>query len=664
MQSPVLDRSIASDSVADDAPPAEDQNSAAHSPPKDKTIDKVWNYFRKRFDDANWFGSTILLSYIYRDYNGVRAARSRLVNGERQPDNIRTFNYASSIGISGVSFISKREGKMPEGNSYRQRVQNTLKHPGQSLPQFEYLVSLPSISLGIYNNVRKGLKAHGISLAPGEARYTAEKVRLYESILMTVATLFSGHGLFKKKYEALPKTESAIEETSEVKGTIRKIWRHDRSLLVGSGLGTAIPVLSAVEAWNKSNKSRKEAFFLLRSTAVGVTAVAAYYFYVFQRIVKSNFEKKTSADTDNESQKQSNSSSKEKPKADPVDKTWNYLKSRFTRDNFFGSLVIPLSMKGGFQALKTAQNHTINGVPSPDTPRILATRIFLAERAWSFFSARGARFPEGINLQQRMGNAIRHPQRSSAQFEYLLLLPSRLLTAFAHTKAGLAAYGIGAPQTYDKEHQRFYQGALQIVWLSFLGYGHFKKRQNPEHKLKNEALTEGSDENSKDEAPSSIQQPNMSMLDVVRKIWKQDRVLALGYMLDAVFPIMNALEGWGNSSRQREDAIQYAKSAASGAAVSAAYSLYTFQRIARSNFSTPVQPPSQPVIPVSHEKPNESKAEVQPVEPQSETAFTQKIDSQKHGSSILQNRPSASFTERLRLMPHSEAPDLAPPYSA
>ena len=623
-----------SGNILPEATDAPDQTPEVEPPAKLPAIDRVWNYFRKRFNEEDWFGSTILLSYIYRDYNNVRAAQARLVNGEKKPDNIRTFNYASSIGINGISFLSQRQGKMPEGNTYLQRLQSTVRHPGQSLPHFEYLLNLPGVSMGVYKNARTGLKAHGIGLAPGETPYAPEKVRLYESILITAAALLSGHGLFRKKRE-MPQSTKEEADISEVKRTIRKIWRYDRTLLAGSALSTSIPLLYAVEGWQKSSKSRKEAFFLLRGTAVGMTAVAAYYFYVFQRIVKSNFGKKT----DNTAQGQEELPAKEQPPKGGIDKTWDYLKSRFTRDNFFGSLVIPLSIQEPLRNLKMAQNRMINGTLRPDTARILSNRIYIAERSWSFFSARGALFPEGKHIWQRVGNVIRHPQRSSTQFEYLLLLPSRLLTAYTHTKAGLEAYGLGRQQQDKKYQGRLYIGAMQALWISFLGYGHFKRRQ-PFPLQADEAAKADSHLNNKNE-PAVSARENMSMLDIIRTIWKQDRILALGYILDMIFPITGAHARWRFAGKNPADATHYAKEAISGATASAAYGLYTFQRIAKSNFYDTGTAQADTL------KFQEETQETDRNEDKATGRFTTKIAEQKKAETVSDDSSSKSFAERL-----------------
>ena len=635
-----------SGNILSEATDAPDQTPGVEPPAKLPAIDRVWNYFRKRFNEEDWFGSTILLSYIYRDYNNIRAARARLVNGEKKPDNIRAFNYASGIGVKSASFLSQRQGKIPEGDTYLQRLNNTLRHPGRSLPQFEYLAELPNVALGVYNNTQKGLKAHGIGLASGETRYAAEKVRLYESILSVASTLLSGHGLFRKKRETLQGIKEEAD-LSEVKGTIRKIWRYDRTLLAGSALSTAAPVLSAIEAWSKSNKSRKEAFFLLRATAVGMAAEAAYYFYVFQRIVKSNFGEKK----ENITQTQEELPTKQ-PKGF-IDKTWEYLKSRFTRDNFYGSLVIPLTLREPLRNLNTAQNRTVNGIPSPDKARILSNRLYIAERSWSFFSARGAKFPEGFDLQRRVINTLKHPQRSSAQFEYLMLLPSRLLTTYAHTKAGLAAYGIGG-QIYKREQKRLYVGMLQALWISFLGYGHFRKREQAVIKSLPEETPDGALVNEEKNVAST--QQSMSMLDIMRKIWKHDRILAFGYILDALFPISSAHTRWQYSEKTRADAVHLAKEAASIILTESAYGLYTFQRIARSNFNGTL-PSASSAMPGLSEQ---NATKLQQDNHGEKVTFTQKITFNRNAP-ILDKRLIHSWSSNIKSeeLTHGDAPYLS-----
>src|SRR6185369_16070830 len=141
--------------------------------------------------------------------------------------------------------------------------------------------------------------------------------------------------------------------------------------------------------------------------------------------------------------------------------------------------------------------------------------------------------------------------RSATQFEYLMLLTPRLMTMTTYLQRGLKAHGVGG-MPYGKDRQYLYYGLLQALWISTLGYGHFRKRQEISDPSGTEATNHGVIDRNNAAIPSD---ESISMLDIVRRIWKHDRVLAIGCMLDAVFPVLMGFEGWGNSGRTRAEAF-------------------------------------------------------------------------------------------------------------
>lgn len=264
---------------------------------------------------------------------------------------------------------------------------------------------------------------------------------------------------------------------------------------------------------------------------------------------------------------------------DNLSKISDYIKSRFNSDNWFGSLVTPFMGYVYYQNMKAAQTRKINGISTPDHKRELSAQLYMAEKTWSFFSARGGKFPEGKTAWQRILNALKHPQLSSAQFEWLILSPVVLLNNTTHFINGLKAYGIGlkpGETAYAPEKIRLYQALYQFAAASLSGVGHFRNHATdgvvtitPAH----------------EPSPSSTRESQRSIPAVLKKMWNHDRILLVGSLMTMFSPILPGIEAWAKSRKSRTEAIHLAKGAFVNSIISACYGFYIFQRIAKSNYT-------------------------------------------------------------------------------
>lgn len=263
---------------------------------------KVWDYIKSRYEKGNWFGSTVLLFHMSATYQSIRAALARQVHGQKATDHIRAFN--GIVGMTGYtwSFLSERGAQFPEGETLWLRVKDTVKHPSRSSSQFEFLLDVTPNLLAAVNNIIKGARAFGISLAPGEEAYTPEKVRLFTGINTMLTHACFGYGHFRKHVRGehsevkrenpdvfggvLPNASS--DRSKGVLGTLEKIWNHDRILVVGGLLSAMSTCLQAIEGFMKTARSKEESARLLKSALINIGADASYYYYTFQRVAASN----------------------------------------------------------------------------------------------------------------------------------------------------------------------------------------------------------------------------------------------------------------------------------------------------------------------------------------------------------------------------------------
>lgn len=250
-------------------------------------------------------------------------------------------------------------------------------------------------------------------------------------------------------------------------------------------------------------------------------------------------------------------------------KAWNYIKSRFDADNWFGSIVTPLLGYVHYETIMSARTRLVNGIPDPDRKREISGAAQFTEKIWAFFSDRGGQFPEGDTTWKRMWNALKHPQSSAKQFEWLILLPTNILSNYGHIMSGLKAHGIGlkpGETAYTPEKIRLYSGLYQAMSTATIGFGHFKKR--------------------KDTTPQNtvLMQNKRNIFAIIREIWRHDRSLLIGIIMNSFSPLFAGVEGWTKSKKSHAEATHLARQSIANSVITSAYSVYTLQRIVKSNY--------------------------------------------------------------------------------
>ena len=301
-------------------------------------------------------------------------------------------------------------------------------------------------------------------------------------------------------------------------------------------------------------------------------------------------------------------------------KVWDYLKSRFNKDNWFGSLLLPFLFYTYYQDASAARIRKVNGVTTPDRKRQIGAEIFMAEKAWSFFSARGGKFPEGKTIGERIKNAVKHPQISSTQFEWLVLFPARCLSVYSAATNGLKAYGIGlkpGEKAYKPERIRLFIAALQGTSTLLNGFGFFRRKKAPiaisgapRQPDANRVHVEGDEED----------------ISVIRKLWNNDRVLFIGSLMTMIVPATEALEGWAKSQKSHAEATRLIRGALASCLIAISYTVYTFQRIVSSNYDTKSSDtPKAARTAGASDMPADTTQQQNDTEKEAQTNFAQKV---------------------------------------
>lgn len=257
-----------------------------------------------------------------------------------------------------------------------------------------------------------------------------------------------------------------------------------------------------------------------------------------------------------------------------------FVDNRLNEENWLGTLIIPLVIYGRLAAPQ-----------KPELSRVVSRQLFIIEKIWAFFSARGAAYPKGEKVTERIANTILNPQASSLQLEYLLLLPSRLLQLQAHISRGLSKKA----DIIGKEPQniRRIQAGLTVLWVSLLGIGHFKKRPaSTDEKAQDDAMPVyfKHSQSLKLAAAPERPQEGLNVNHVLKNAWKHDKPLLAGLFVETILAAFEAAEEWQKSNKTRETAFTTVRSAMTRMLITAAYSVYTLQRISRSNFKSLEEP--------------------------------------------------------------------------
>lgn len=118
-----------------------------------------------------------------------------------------------------VYFLSDRNGDIPTGNSFLERMQNTALHPGKYPVRTRFLMAASTNVLSAAGDMYYGLKG-------GET----EKVRLQSAGLTALYTVLQLWSMFKK-----PKAPKAIpEQQSREAQQELKAFRESSSEIVGA----------------------------------------------------------------------------------------------------------------------------------------------------------------------------------------------------------------------------------------------------------------------------------------------------------------------------------------------------------------------------------------------------------------------------------------------
>lgn len=281
------------------------------------------------------------------------------------------------------------------------------------------------------------------------------------------------------------------------------------------------------------------------------------------------------------------------------------IKDRFSKENWFGSMISLVLMRSNYMLAKAAMVRKINGEQQTDYTRVLSFAALGFEKIWSFSGGRGGLVPEGKTMLARIKNALRHPNQSSSQFEFLIIMPIRLLQIYGNFNNGLKAYGYHP--TYDKESRSFklgkvadhesaekirlWIGGMQIIWQAVALGGFFKK---PKEKSEQpEKVEELSGIKAFNKSTSILHQDDVkekkTVIAICKQLWKHDRQLILGTLLSLTITAMSAYESYLKKDRSKEEAKLILKATMINTAISLSYQYYQFSRIIKDSYMTPSQ---------------------------------------------------------------------------
>ncbi|HEU5048655.1 MAG TPA: hypothetical protein VFT64_12545 [Rickettsiales bacterium] len=300
-QQDIQDGAFSANSSATSPPPDITPPDAKAPAPPPKERRQTWDYLKSRFDKEHWFGSAVLIAHMTSAYQTIRAALVRKVHGEIKPDRTRFYSGIVPIAGYGWSFLSERGAEFPKGRTLLKRIMYTLAHPSQCSAQFEFILHTIPNAMATANNFIKGGRAHGLGLKQGEKAYTPEKVRLYTGLLQIVGWTSTGYGHFRERKPEPPL--SAIQTLDDAysgkkrnfAGVIKTLWKHDRTLLLGTLVTLTMDALSLTEGLKKTHGSKEESRRILKAGAYYVISDLAYDAFIFKRLFTSNFDQETAA---------------------------------------------------------------------------------------------------------------------------------------------------------------------------------------------------------------------------------------------------------------------------------------------------------------------------------------------------------------------------------
>lgn len=274
---------------------------------------------------------------------------------------------------------------------------------------------------------------------------------------------------------------------------------------------------------------------------------------------------------------------------------------RFSRDNWFGSAISLVLMRSNYVLLKGALQRKIDGKIQPDPTRVISFAILALEKIWSFSSGRGGMVPEGRTMLERMKNALKSANQSSAQFELLINLPVRFLQIYGNFDNGLKAYGYqpsfaknGKSVGFNKveghepaEKIRLWMGGFQIIWQIVALRGFFKSPKETKSLAQEEKKPSSSPvifSRSQSISLKGHEGEKKSFMGIVQALWNHDRELVMGAFLSTVITAMSGMEGFLKTDRSPKEARSILQGTALNALTSLSYQYYQFSRIIKDNY--------------------------------------------------------------------------------
>lgn len=182
-------------------------------------------FLKYKFSADQWFGSVIMGLCFYINFEGMRASLIRqAVDKDSEHDDLSKTKNEKNIpqllacitsGITNIwTFLSSRSAIPPEGNSYKERIINALKHPERSHEQAKHVIYLPNSIIVLWGHARLGFGSKG----QPEERLSRRVITVTVAISL-ITTIFDFFGNKRKIAEKKLKENIKVVEPSPVKNS-------------------------------------------------------------------------------------------------------------------------------------------------------------------------------------------------------------------------------------------------------------------------------------------------------------------------------------------------------------------------------------------------------------------------------------------------------------
>lgn len=233
-------------------------------------------FLRYKFSADQWFGTLVLGIGLYQRILGMRSSKNRQVldkNGDNNSlnDSKTEFNKLQWIGNMSMfaaqiwDLLSSRNSIPPDGNSYKARVWDTLKHPERSQVQARFLSSFFTNGIFFYLAI-----LHGFTSKGQQEEKFPRKVNAVVLPFMMGLSVIDLFGPKKKKpvennivreNSALDRQNSIIFNKSKSKSiggkllypfhTVRAAWKENPRRIIALGLFLGMSMLTTWEGYAK-----------------------------------------------------------------------------------------------------------------------------------------------------------------------------------------------------------------------------------------------------------------------------------------------------------------------------------------------------------------------------------------------------------------------------